>query len=483
MSNGGQAQLHFGSRPQLDVVSLGKIAVVAVTTASMGLLLYAGWLPALAVAGIASLAVCAVTWPRAFRIAVYVGVVALPFVTAWPLLQPDEYNYPTYFAGFALAIVALGALQPRMFSSGAGTLYLLYISLAGLITVVRSGHEEHLPKLAYILAAFALYTLVRRADSSERRLLIGLVIALGVIQSILAVTQSVSGGPSFDVVLPELLQSRRNYFAYLLPGTGIVPLVTQGSGTLPHFNALGAVLALCLPLAFGLWVTNRRSPWLLLALLMIAAGLVATFSRGALLGALAGGLFVLWFGPARSRRTSIALALCLAVLLGLLGASVASQYFQTTQNLDIRVATWQTALGTALDRPSSLIAGYGYGHFHDEVLSAGIGGQDLTERSTYMASLHSGYLQLLLEFGIVAAVLFATWMVSVFRRVTNVVSPSVVPVFGGAVGLLCSQALDNALFSYAGVLFVALLAVVEAETVHRRPVVEPIPGETPRGGR
>jgi hypothetical protein len=32
------------------------------------------------------------------------------------------------------------------------------------------------------------------------------------------------------------------------------------------------------------------------------------------------------------------------------------------------------------------------------------------------------------------------------------------------VGLLCSQAFDNALFSYAGIVFAALMAIAESES-------------------
>ncbi len=440
---------------------LAEFTVVAMTALVLGLLIYAGWLPALAAASIATFSVCAVTWPRASRIAAYAGLVALPFLTAWPLLRPDEFSYPIYFAAFTLALVGLGAFQPRMFTASAGTLYLAYISAAASIFVVGKYGFARLPEAAYVLAAFATYTLLRRADRRERLVLVYMIVMLGAVQSALAVLQTLFGWPVFDAVLPYLSASERNYFAYLLPG--VTRLVTQGSGTFPHFNALGAVLSLCLPLVFGLWLLNRQSVLHLTFVGIVTAGVVTTFSRGALAGSLAGVLFVLWFGPTRSKRATLVLALCLAMLVALLGASVANQYFETTQNLTVRVQTWRTALDDALDEPATLIAGYGFGHFHEEVLRAGLGGQTSTRQSTFMASLHSGYVQLLLEFGVVGAVLFVAWMFAALRSVRRSATSIVAPVVGGALGILCSQALDNGLFSYAGVLFVALVAIAEGE--------------------
>lgn len=476
MSNAEHVQRLDGGRLGSDAVFLGEAAITGITMACLTLLWYAGWLPALAAAASATFAVCAVTWPRAFRIASYAAVVALPFASAWPALRADAYSYPVYLAALLLALVGLGAFQARMFTASLGALYLAYVAVAATIVVAAQHDTAGATGLAYVLMAFALYTLVRRSDAAERRLVVAMVLLLGSVESIVAVAQTLLGWPVFELVLPSLTQSDRNYFAYVLPGVG--RSVTQASGTFGHFNALGALLSLCLPLAFGVWLGRRRSPWRVAALVAIAAGLTATFSRGALLGASAGVLFALWFGLNRSRRATIALVACLAILASSLAANVVTQYVLTTNNLTVRLHTWRLAFDDALELPSSLIAGCGLGHFHAEVLGAGLGSESLTQQSSYMASLHSGYVQLLLEFGLIATMLFVLWMISLYRRAATPATPLVIPALGGALGLLCSQAFDNALFSYCGVVLAALLAVAEGESQSHLPFVQVPPSKS-----
>ena len=456
------------------------VAIAAATALVLGLLILKGPLLALAAAACFTLAVGAVAAPRGFRVAAYVALGALPFISALTLFRPGQHDYSVYFAACALALVGLGAFQPRMFAAGSGTLFLSYLSIAATVAIIFRGGAGGVRDLAFILAAFAMYTLVRRADADERRLLVVLIIGFAVVQSVLAVAQSVTGWPVFPAVLPELLRSERNYFSYFIPG--LSQLVTQGSGTFAHFNALGAVLSACLPLAFGVWLVRRRSPWRLIAFTLTAAGVVATFSRGALFGAVAGALFVLWLGPARSRRATVALVACVGILASLLGLNVAAQYYTTTQNLNIRAQTWQLALNDALEKPSNLVVGFGYEHFQRDVLGAGIGSKSITPETQYMASLHSGHLQLLLEFGVLGAALFAIWLVSAFRGVRSAAaSPLVVAALGGALGLLISQTLDNALFSYGGVILAVLIAISEGELQDSREI--PNQATTSKTGR
>jgi O-antigen ligase len=438
------------------VVGLGGCAVVAATLAR------GHAVQALLLACVFTSAVTAVAYPRPYRLLAAIMIVCVPFAVTVSLLQPQELDYPAYVAAFTLFLVVLGAFQLRAIPQTIGTLYLAYLVVAGVIGVGLTEGLGHVKVLTYILMAFAMYVLVWRGDERERRVIVVLLVAFGVVQSVLAVSQSVFGRPVFDAVLPVLYTSDRNYFAYFLPGVGT--LVTQGSGTFWHFNFLGAVLALCVPLTFGLWLNNLRSAMRAAVFAITAAGLVATFSRGALLGALAGVVFILFFDRLHSRRAMIVLVACAAALAGLLAANTFAQYYESTQNVSIRMQTWQVAFGDALERPSNLLFGFGFDHFHGSVLAAGRGGLTQTVQSTIMASLHSGYLQILLEFGIAGTVLFVFWLVSVTRTgLGRARSRLTVTLLGACLGFLCHQAIDNSLFSYAGVLFVVAMALIEAE--------------------
>ena len=285
---------------------------------------------------------------------------------------------------------------------------------------------------------------------------------MGVIESLIAFSQTLFGWPVFPAVLPELALGGRNYFAYLFPGVSTT--VIQGSGTLLHFNFLGAVLDICVPLAFGLWLVKLHSPLRAACFAITVLGVVATFSRGALIGTAIGVIFILLFQRSRSRRSLVVLGLCAAVLVGLLAANTFAQYYETTQNVNVRVETWRLALNQSLEKPSNLLLGYGFDHFHGAVLASGVGGVTTTVQTTIMAALHSGYLQILLEFGLVGLVLFGLWLYAVIRAgLAAPRSPFRIMLLGACLAFLAHQAIDNAMFNYAGVLFVAMMACIERE--------------------
>ena len=241
-------------------------------------------------------------------------------------------------------------------------------------------------------------------------------------------------------MLGSLYQLPRSYWAYLIPGMS--PAATLGSGTFSHFNGLGAVLCAILPVAFGWWLAKMNSIARMLVFAIIAAGVVTTYSRGALIGAVAGCVLVLFFQRGRSRRSMALLVSCVALLAALLMVNTAMQYYETTQNVDVRTQTWRIAMDKALTSPSNLVFGYGYTYFHDRVLSPD--GTSRVVHSGTMASLHSGPLQLLLEFGLVGVVLLIIWLVSTGRSALGPRRTTLsVAFFAGALSFMAHQALDT----------------------------------------
>jgi O-antigen ligase len=436
---------------------------LAALLALVGLALARGhWSVSLLLAGALTVSATAVMHPRGYRLAGYAMVVLVPFGAAAEALRPADYNYAIYVAAFLCLLGALGAYQPRALPRTTGTLYLGYVLVASLLTLTLSFGVAQSDRAVYIVMGFGLYVLLWRGDRPERDVFLSLIVAFAAIQSVLALSQALFEWPAFPAVLPELLTGDRNYFAYLLPG--VSSTVTQGSGTFAHFNYLGAVLALAVPLTFGLWLERLASPLRALAFLLCAAGLVATFSRGALLGAVVGMTLTLVMQPSRDRRRLVLIGLCIVGLVGLLAVNTAAQYYESTENVGIRISTWQTTVGDAADRPTELLFGYGFDHYHGQVLRAGLGGQTVTVRSTVMASLHSGYVQLLLEFGLVGVALFGIWLFSFTRKaVRSPRSARRVTLLAAAIAFLAHQAVENALFSFASVLFVGIVAILERD--------------------
>jgi hypothetical protein len=415
---------------------------------------------AVALSALATVCVTAITHPRAYRMAAFVGIFALPFAEALTVLRSDQYNWTLYFMALVLATVGLGIFQQRAVPATLGGAYLTYIVLAAFFALWMRNELAGFYVIFDLLFALGIYTLVRRADSSERRLLLGAFLVFACVEALIGIMQSWLGWPRFPLVLEELVSSQRNYFSFLL--TGAATMVRQGSGTFHHFNGLGSVLALALPVAFGWWLQRLASPWRALVTLLITVGIVTTYSRGALAGAIVGCLFVMAFQRRHSRRVLGLLLGCAGVVILLLALSTAAQYYEATQNVTVRVSTWELAVTNAERAPSNLVFGFGYGHFQEEVLSTG----DLAtaRRSGTMAGVHSGPLQLLLEFGVVGVVLFILWLVAVFRSGIGARRTWLsVACLGGVIAFLCHQSLDSWFFEYPGILMVILLALCEAE--------------------
>jgi O-antigen ligase len=436
------------------------VVLVSVVLAMTGFMLGRGeQRVALLLATTATVCATAIAHPRTYRLVAFVGIFVLPFATTLTVFRGDEYNWDLYAVVLLLAIVGLGLFQERALPANLGGVYLTYILLAGLLALWLRDGPAGISQAFTLILAFGMYTLIRRADAAERRLLLTAFLAFAVAEALIGILQSWLGWPRFPL-LEELVSSPRNYFTYLFTGTATV--VRQGSGTFRHFNGLASVLALAVPVAFAWWLQCVASARRALVALVITVGLVTTYSRGALAGAILGCLFLLAFQKRHSRRVLGLLLGCAAAVMLLLALNIVSQYYQTTQNITARVNTWEVAVTSAEQAPSNLIFGFGFWHFQETVLSTGDIGT--ARRSGTMAGLHSGLLQLLLEFGVVGAVLLLLWLLTAFRSGLGPGRTWVsVACLGGVVAFLCQQSLDTWFFEYPGVLMVILLALCEAE--------------------
>lgn len=415
---------------------------------------------ALLLATLVTLCLTAVARPMPYRTTALMGILLLPFLETVPFLRGDEYNWTLYYMALLLAVVGLGVLQPRAFPASLGLAYLSYIAVAAFIALWLRDDLANITRMFDIVFALGLYVLLRRATRGERRLVVGGLLAFACAQALLGIAQSWFGWPVFPSVMTELATSQRNYFSFLF--SGAATMVTHASGTFHHFNGLASILALALPLSLGWWLSRVGSPIRILVTALLTVGLITTYSRGALAGAILGCLFVMALQRQSSRRTLAVIASCGAVVALLLGLSAVTQYYEMTQNVTVRVNTWELALAHAQESPSSLLLGHGFEHFQSAVLSTG----DLktSRHSGTMAGVHSGPLQLTLEFGFVGVALFALWLFTAFRAGLGPRRTWLsLACLGGTVAFLAQQSLDSWLFDYPGTLMVVLLGLVEAE--------------------
>jgi len=189
----------------------------------------------------------------------------------------------------------------------------------------------------------------------------------------------------------------------------------QNRYSIDGFNAndLGLTLALGMPIAFYLMTRKRGFGWfaaLWLMVIVCTSAILLTGSRGSLLALLAGSTFIplLITRMAPGRRTAC-ICLCVALVLGsvlLTPGSMLTRYqnmFGEVQGgtLTNRTLIWTAGLDVFRDHP---LLGTGAGSYGAAVLRA--------IDKAYVA--HNTFLSVLVELGVVGAILFCGLLAAVF---------------------------------------------------------------------
>jgi len=193
------------------------------------------------------------------------------------------------------------------------------------------------------------------------------------------------------------------------------------SARLPHGdpNDIAFVLATTLP--FTLWLLRERGSRRALAVAMtavIVVSMLLTLSRGALVGIGAG---VLWYtlGERRHARALIAgavavgLALLLVIHLGRpqIETGLRAKEKVASANVSSRLEAWDAAARLAAGHP---VLGIGPGNFQFQYLQA----TGHPPGTKVLRVVHNAYLDVASELGVVALVLFVSYLVVTFARLT-----------------------------------------------------------------
>ncbi len=391
----------------------------------------------------------------------------VPFTAVVPALHPESQNYAAYYAIALFVFAAITILKRRQPPTiDIGVVFFSYLVCSWLLFAASAPLARTYYPLIIPLTELAMYMLVinRPLARTEPILLRGIV-ALGTVEALIGLSQSLFGRPVFAQVLPALWTSDRGYMGYLIPS--VSKHVTQGSGTFEHFNGLGALLVLSACMAFGDWLSHQRSLWRLSVFWAIFAGVVTTYSRGALLGTFAGCVVVWWLSARRSSRHTVVAVLCASAVGGVLASGALLRYYSQTQNLTSRLSTWSYAIRYVIHHPSSLLLGTGYSSFAKVILPATTG-----QASGPLLVLHSGPLQVLLELGIFGFALYlAMVLVPIARSIYSPWSATRAVLIGATVGFLVAELFDNATFGDpaisgpAGVVMFALIALLRRDLI------------------
>jgi hypothetical protein len=404
---------------------------------------------------VAVLVSASLTWfsPRLMARAALAMLFITPFLAVTPQLSPDQVNYSALYVVAVLPVSVVICATARRLTIDLGAALLVAALLSALITLLSNAVlVTQYQYMLWPLTTLAVYLLVLNSVDDLHRWLLGAICAFSLVEAFLGISQSFLGRPVFSLAAPVLFKTNRGLLGYVLPGFSNV--VGNGSGTFQHFNGLGSTLALALPISLGWLLGNPRDVRRLLLFAILFMGLVASYSRGGLIAGILGCMYVYWTSRPRSSRSLIPLVVAGAFVLGAVLAPSVAAYYDATQNVSSRVATWRFALAYWLDHPEKVPFGLGFGFLQQTVLA-----QLASTRGTTLATLHSSLLQVLVEFGIVGLVVFGWFFIATARPfLFSRPNGWQVWVLGGMLAFLISQIADNSLFGMGGTCVFALAA-------------------------
>jgi O-antigen ligase len=191
---------------------------------------------------------------------------------------------------------------------------------------------------------------------------------------------------------------------------------SQSGGTLmfPAFN--GLLLSLIFVLLF-LRARRGESPFVAIAMLLCVVGAFFTYERGVWLGLV---LSLLWFpgwcGSARQATMRRAAFACLAAVLFVAARGMASERLQNVDTILYRLALWGAGLRLFMAHP---LLGIGFFNFGTAATGVEQGFGSLLpsfREVTDEAASHNTLLTMLVEFGIVGLLFYATMFSKIVQR-------------------------------------------------------------------
>ena len=358
-------------------------------------------------------------------------------------LTPRPGGFPGREAGapgslrflFLLWLILLFAPQWWLASHGVAlALHLptLLFALLGLLLLLRlKVREWYLPLL--LLVIFAILTTPfafnpAHAIGPAKALILYWLFAVGTLSFVQTPRQSV----------PILLMLGIYQFAWwgvLGAKNGLVAWVPD----LDNYDGFGPLMVIGTACALHFGLAARSRPMRYFAFVVAAVctlGLVSSFARGAVLAAGFVLAFMLYRSPnKRAAVGGVTLAAAVVVLSGIFlfadvdrGTKDSQRSFFAeigTVSRDVDAGTgedrrvlWKAAWEVFREHPILGVGGESFGPFAAGYFLPGTigGGYSRNPRILYNRKLHSGYFQILCEFGIVGSLLFGWLLVDFWRR-------------------------------------------------------------------
>lgn len=279
----------------------------------------------------------------------------------------------------------------------------LLFFLAGFFSISDTGMLGFFKIVeAFIVYYLAIYLL--RSRQITRAAVLKTLMATAVFQALLGTFQSITGiGAAF--------QSNRGYLGYFGLGSNVV---WHGKGTTWHFNTLGNFLVINLlifvPLLFRHIKRQKRA---LLWFGIILLGVITTYSRGTLLGLIAGTIFYLAVSqPNLKRSLLMVFAFIVFAILPLAFTLFNSSYVETV-SYEERLMVWQVPMAAITSSTKALWFGSGLNSYALAAWPHIPASVPMSQYHNWFA--HNFYLLTVVEAGIVGAIilfcfLLYTWV-------------------------------------------------------------------------
>jgi hypothetical protein len=374
-----------------------------------------------------------------------------PILSAITFLKPDQINFEAYVSIVVIITGALYFLKIKKLEFDLMILYLLWFIFNAFFIkkTVLSFSDYYL--LMFPIMPLFLYILISHFNHDELLItFLKCIMLFTFIQSVIGIAQTIFSVEFYHYNLTGFYESNRNYLSYLLPGL-FSSKVRQATGTYEHFNGFSGLLSLMSPIFFGFWYVNRGNRIRTILLIIVLSGLILSFSRGALFGTFIG---VLFFYNSINNNNKVKTIFIISVFsIAILSVfDKIATYYDKTENLNIRLKTWEFASAHAFQNLYDFLFGRGYKFLHTGLLS----------KKGVLSNLHSGPLQIMFELGFLGLMLFLTYFYKLIKLVTQQYKGDLLllSIISGVVSFFTSQLFDNSLFGFNGTMMIALSGVV-----------------------
>lgn len=309
---------------------------------------------------------------------------------------------------FTLAVVLMHALlrgRPVSLKTRLDGWILVLSGLFLLAGIFSESPRGFLGSLKFLEAVGMYYMTVYliRSKHITRAQALKVLLLTAAFQAGLGVLQSLTGkfGANF--------MSNRGYLGYLGLGSS---MVWHGKGTMWEFNTLGNYLTANLLLFIPLyWYLARRRKWGAAIGFLLLWGLIITYSRGSLLGFIAGLFYILWQIPAdRKRAALITAGVSLFAVLPAVWYFAHSSYVETV-GFDDRLKIWQVPLAAIHSSTRAFWLGSGLNSY--EIVAWPYIPANVPMHYYYHWFAHNFYLLTMVEMGLAGTtvvMLFLLWL-------------------------------------------------------------------------